>query len=103
MLNVDAPGLVDRHDLGQVTVFGDEASAVADAEERAPDDASAIGYLKEQQWTNEFATAQVIEADVRSAIRVPANIEPVTGGEAIVGRQPRDAFWSTRCPQSAIA
>src|SRR5687767_3450367 len=31
-LLVDAPGLMDRHDLGAVTVFGDEAAAVADAE-----------------------------------------------------------------------
>ena len=61
-----------------------QAAAVADAEQRAPDDPSAIGYLKEQQWTNEFATRQVSDGDVRSAIRVPANIEPVTGGDAIV-------------------
>ena len=84
VLNVDAPGLVDRHDLGQITVFADQAAAVADAETRAPDDASTISYLKEQQWTNEFATHLVIDGDVRSAIRVPANVEPVTGGEAIV-------------------
>ena len=84
VLNVEAPGLVDRHDLGQVTVFPDQAAAVADAETRAPEDASTISYLKEQQWTNEFATRQVIDGDVRSAIRVPANIEPVTGGDAIV-------------------
>jgi membrane fusion protein, heavy metal efflux system len=83
-LNVDAPGLVDRHDLGEITVFGDAAGALAAAEKRAPEDASTISYLKEQQWTNEFATAQVTEGDVRSAIRVPANIEPITGGDALV-------------------
>jgi len=83
-LLVDAPGLSDRHDLGLVTVFGDEASARADAEKRAPDDPSAIAYLKEQQWTNEFGTATVREAELRTAIRAPATIEPVSGGEAIV-------------------
>jgi hypothetical protein len=30
-LIVDAPGLSDRHDLGTVTVFGDQEAAVADA------------------------------------------------------------------------
>ena len=59
-LTVDAPGLRDRHELGTVTVFADEASADADAGKRAPEDPSAIAYLKEQQWTNPFATAPAI-------------------------------------------
>ena len=84
-LVVDAPGLSDRHDLGVATVFADQAAAVADAERQGEDDPSAIAYLKEQQWTNAFATAVVREADVRASIRVPAVIQPVTGGEAIVG------------------
>jgi RND family efflux transporter MFP subunit len=82
---VDAPGLKDRHDLGTVTVFADEAAAVADAEKQQADDPSAFAYLKEQQWTNEFATAHVGEAELRTSIRVPAAIEPLTGGEAVVG------------------
>jgi RND family efflux transporter MFP subunit len=84
-LVVEAPGLADRHDLGAATVFPDEAAALADASAHADDDPSSIGYLKEQQWTNPFATALVGEADVRAAVRVPAVIQPVTGGEAIVG------------------
>jgi RND family efflux transporter MFP subunit len=84
-LIVDAPGLSDRHDLGAATVFPDAAKAAADASAHAGDDPSAIGYLKEQQWTNPFATALVGAADVRAAIRIPALIQPVTGGEAIVG------------------
>jgi len=83
-LVVDAPGLSDRHDLGIATVFADQAAAVADAERHGEDDPSAIGYLKEQQWTNPFATTLVRETDVRGSIRVPAVIQPVTGGEAIV-------------------
>ncbi|HEY3045695.1 MAG TPA: hypothetical protein VGJ39_16815, partial [Vicinamibacterales bacterium] len=97
-LMVDAPGLTDRHDLGAITVFGDEASAIADAERRPPGDASAINYLKEQQWTNEFATAKVGEADVRTAIRIPATIEPVTGGEAIVGAPAAGRYMATALP-----
>lgn len=92
-LLVSAPALTDRHDLGVVTVFGDLASAVADAEKRPEPNAAAIAYLKEQQWTNPFATTQVREGDVRTSIRVPAAIEPVTGGEAIVAA-PADGRYS---------
>ena len=98
-LIVDAPGLSDRHQLGAVTVFADEKAANADAEKRPPDDPAGIAYLKEQQWTNEFATEQVREMELRTATRVPAAIEPLTGGEAVVaapaaGRFTADALMS---------
>lgn len=98
-LMVNAPGLMDRHDLGVATVFATDAEAVADAEKRSERDASAIAYLKEQQWTNPFATIRVQQGDVRTSVRVPASIEPLTGGEAIVsapadGRYSSDAFPS---------
>src|SRR5262245_41600767 len=83
-LLVAAPGLSDRHDLGTVVIFADEPSAVADAGKRPEKDPAAIAYLKEQQWTNPFATALVNDGPVRTSIRVPAAIEPITGGEAIV-------------------
>lgn len=83
-LLVNAPGLNDRHDLGTATVFADQPAAVADAEKRPPVDPATIAYLKEQQWTNEFATERVREADLRSSVRVPAMVQPITGGEAIV-------------------
>jgi cobalt-zinc-cadmium efflux system membrane fusion protein len=93
-LVVDAPGLMDRHDLGAVTVFGDQAAAVADAERHAVDDATAITYLKEPQWTNGFGTVVVQEAEVRRAIRVPAVIEPLTGGDAIVAAPAAGRFMT---------
>jgi RND family efflux transporter MFP subunit len=83
-LVIDAPGLTDRHDLGVVTVFADERAALADVAKRPADDPAAFAYLKEQQWTNAFATSRVEEADLRTAIRVPANIEPLSGAEAVV-------------------
>ena len=83
-LVVDGPDVSDRHDLGAATVFPDEAAAIADAERRQSDDAAAISYLKEQQWTNPFAAVVVQEGEVRRSLRVPAVIEPLTGGEAIV-------------------
>ena len=84
-LIVDAPGLNLRHDLGSTTVFGDAKAAVADAEQGGAEDPTAISYLKEQQWTNEFGTVLVADAEVHRSIRVPAAIQPLTGGEAIVG------------------
>jgi cobalt-zinc-cadmium efflux system membrane fusion protein len=83
-LVLDAPGLADRHDLGTITVFPDVQAARADAEKHTTDDAAAIAYLKEQQWTNAFATARVVEAEVGASIRVPATVHPLPGGEAIV-------------------
>jgi RND family efflux transporter MFP subunit len=97
-LIVDAPGLSDRHELGAVTVFADQAAAVADAEEHAEEDSTAITYLKEPQWTNGFATALVQEADIRRAIRVPAVIEPLTGGEAVVAAPADGRFVSGSLP-----
>src|SRR5688572_13128488 len=97
-LLVDAPGLMDRHDLGAVTVFGDQAAAVADAEKKAGEDPTSITYLKEPQWMNGFGTVQVREADLRRAIRVPAVIEPLTGGEAVVAAPADGRFVSNTLP-----
>jgi cobalt-zinc-cadmium efflux system membrane fusion protein len=83
-LVLDAPGLTDRHDLGTVTVFADEKAALADAAKQPADDAAAIAYLKEQQWTNAFATVSVQDAEVRTSIRVPATVNVLPGGEAVV-------------------
>jgi cobalt-zinc-cadmium efflux system membrane fusion protein len=83
-LVIDAPGLSDRHDLGTVTVFPDEAAARAYAGKQPPADAAAIAYLKEQQWTNAFATVPVQEAELRASVRAPAMIHPLPGGEAVV-------------------
>jgi membrane fusion protein, heavy metal efflux system len=94
-LLVNAPGLSDRHDLGTTTVFPDETSAVADAEKQPERDSAAIAYLKEQQWTNPFATALVREGNVRTSLRVPAQIEPVTGGTAVVAA-PADGRYASR-------
>jgi membrane fusion protein, heavy metal efflux system len=97
-LTVTAPGLTDRHDLGVTTVFPDERSAVADAEKRPEGDATTISYLKEQQWTNPFSTATVREGEVRSSVRVPAVIAPVTGGEAIVSAPAGGRYASASLP-----
>jgi len=83
-LIVEAPDLSDRHDLGAITVFADAAAALADAEQHAQEDAAAISYLKEPQWTNGFATAVAQETEMRTSIRAPAVVHPLPGGEAVV-------------------
>ncbi|HET9359751.1 MAG TPA: efflux RND transporter periplasmic adaptor subunit, partial [Vicinamibacterales bacterium] len=83
-LVLEGAALSDRHDLGVITIFADEATARADAEKQPAEDPSAIAYLKEPQWTNPFATAVVREGEVRTSVRAPATIHPLPGGEAIV-------------------
>jgi len=94
-LLVTAPTVTDRHDLGATTVFADEASATADAAKQPEKDPAAIAYLKEQQWTNPYASALVRDGEVRTALRVPAAIEPITGGEAIVSA-PADGRYASQ-------
>jgi RND family efflux transporter MFP subunit len=98
-LVLEGAALSDRHDLGAVTVFPDEAAARADADKQPAEDPAAIAYLKEQQWTNPFATTTVQESEVRTSVRAPATINPLPGGEAIVaapasGRFQADALLS---------
>jgi len=97
-LIVDVPGLSDRHDLGTITVFADELAAIADAEKQGSGDSAAIAYLKEQQWTNAFATAPVQESEVRASVRAPATIHPLPGGEAIVAAPAAGRFGAEALP-----
>lgn len=97
-LLLDAPGLADRHELGMITVFADEKAALAEAAKQPPDDPAAIAYLKEQQWTNAFATAPVQETEVRTSIRVPATVDALPGGEAIVSAPAPGRFLAGTLP-----
>jgi cobalt-zinc-cadmium efflux system membrane fusion protein len=97
-LVLESPTVSDRHDLGEITVFADEASAIADAQQRPAPDAAAIAYLKEQQWTNEFATAPVQEAELRLALRAPATVDALPGGEAIVSAPAAGRFLAKTLP-----
>lgn len=82
VLIVNAPGLSDRHELGTITVYPDEAAArkAAGTEAGAP----TISYLKEQQWTNEFATTVVQPRTLRVSVSAASTIAPIVGGEAVV-------------------
>lgn len=97
-LIVEAPDLSDRHDLGMVTVYAAQDQAIAAAEQSAAEDVTAIRYLKEPQWTNGFATVVVREVELRRGVRVPAVIEPLTGGEAIVSAPAAGRFMAAALP-----
>jgi len=97
-LVLDAPGLTDRHDLGTITVFAEDKAARDEAARQPAADAAAIAYLKEQQWTNEFATAPAQDTQVRTSLRVPATIDPLPGGEAIVSAPAPGRFLADTLP-----
>jgi len=80
-IRLESPTLQDVHEVGAVEVFSDPQEAARSVEGEAIE---AIGFLKEQQWTLDFATAVVSEHSLRESIRVPAEVRPKTGGEAEV-------------------
>jgi RND family efflux transporter MFP subunit len=95
-LVIETPDLTDRHDLGAITVFANQSDAFADAENQSAEDPAAISYLKEPQWTIGFGTVVVQESELRQRLRVPALIEPLTGGEAVVSAPAGGRFTATR-------
>ncbi len=81
-LVLDAPGLVDRHELGEVTVL-DASDVVAPAATQDPANV-AIPFLKEQQWALDFATASAERRQIGESLDLPAEVEPRTGGQVDV-------------------
>ena len=80
IVTVEAPDVKDSHDAGPVTVYANEKEAVSVQSEEPQEET--LSFLKEQQWSLDFATAVVAEKPIRESIRVPAEIQPRTGGEA---------------------
>lgn len=82
-LLLDAAAVRDRHDLGEVTVLtaAQAASLPAAAEE---EDDGTVPFLKEQQWSLDFATAAARGQSMAASLDVPAEIRPRTGGRAEV-------------------
>ena len=79
---LDAPGLADRHDLGAVTVLTPAAAEALHVHEEEED--GSIAFLKEQQWTLDFATVPAGERRIAESLVIAAGIEPRTGGRADV-------------------
>ncbi len=83
-LTLESPGLTTTHDLGIYRVYPDQASAVADRppKQEARDE---IGFLKEQQWKVDFATAEVRRRPLHASVRATGMIKARKDGEAVVG------------------
>jgi cobalt-zinc-cadmium efflux system membrane fusion protein len=82
VVEVHAASITDELRVGAVTVHTDQAAAIA----AMPGDEGegATAFLKEQQWTLEFATARVEGKPHREVLTVPATIEPRAGGSVDV-------------------
>lgn len=74
--------LSDDHRAGIVTVYPTVEAAVAAVP--ADDAEGAVSFLKEQQWTLDFATTAVDNRPRRGVFTVPATIEPRAGGRVEV-------------------
>ena len=81
-LLLDAAAVQDRHDLGEVRVLtAAEAAALPPA---AEEEDGSVPFLKEQQWSLDFATAAARRRSMADSLDIPAEIQPRTGGEAEV-------------------
>ena len=78
-VELSSPDMHDFHSVGSVTVHADAREA---ATVPAKEKSESISFLKEQQWSMEFATGLVSERALRQSLRVPGEVRPRTSGEA---------------------
>jgi len=74
---------VDRHELGDVTVYSTTEQAIA-AQEEEPESEPTISFLKEQQWVTDFLVEQAQQRSLHQTVRIPAEVRPRAGGEASI-------------------
>ncbi|MBI4904855.1 MAG: efflux RND transporter periplasmic adaptor subunit [Acidobacteria bacterium] len=74
-------GITDVHDLGEIASSPTKAAAT---HEHGAATQETIAFLKEQQWTLDFGTAIVEDRQIKSGLRVPAEVIPRSGGQAEV-------------------
>lgn len=82
-LVISAPDLQARHDLGEVLVHAD-AGAARKAGPAPGAVEGEIVFLKEQQWTTEFAVEAVQPRALRESVSAPATIRPAADRAAEV-------------------
>lgn len=82
-LVLDAPGLQSRHDLGEVVVHADAAAALQAGPAPGVVEGE-IGFLKELQWTTDFAVESVQPRAMRESVSAPATIRASGDGAADV-------------------
>lgn len=82
-VELNAGGLKSRHDLGDVMVYPDAAASLKAGPAPGMQEGE-IGYLKEQQWPNDFALEQVQPRQLRDSVVAPATIRASGDGNAEV-------------------
>ena len=80
-VSLRTPQIEDVPELGEVTVY---SSATEVPAETAVPQEEGIPFLKEQQWTLDFATEIAAERSIRESLRVSGEIQPRSGGEVEV-------------------
>ena len=80
-IRVEASNPEDRHDLGVFDVAPAGATLPLDTGKGGNED---ITFLKEQQWSLDFATEVVRKRSMRDSLTVPAKIQPRSGGRIVV-------------------
>ncbi len=80
---IAASGLQAQHDLGEVNVHIDLEAALQGGPVRGSVEGE-IGYLKEQQWTTDFALEAVQPRDLQESVTAPATIRASGNGAAEV-------------------
>ena len=78
---LSSPGLESRHELGEVTVYAN-TDAARDAGPAPGAIEGEIGFLKEQQWTTEFALEAVQPRELRESVSAPATLRASADGSA---------------------
>ncbi|MSO22248.1 MAG: efflux RND transporter periplasmic adaptor subunit [Acidobacteria bacterium] len=81
VVRLNSARVADVHELGQVTVYRDAAQAASTPEQP---EGEGISFLKEQQWTMDFATEAVKERVLRESTTAPGEVRPRPGGEVEV-------------------
>ena len=72
----------DSHDLGTVPVYSDHAGAAKHPVAKLQEET--IAFLKEQQWSLDFATEVVAERSERASFLAPGEVQPRAGGQGEV-------------------
>jgi cobalt-zinc-cadmium efflux system membrane fusion protein len=80
-VEVHSETVEDELRVGPVTVYPDQQAALASI---GTEEEGATSFLKEQQWTLDFATVRVEATERRQVVAVPGTIEPRVGGSAEV-------------------
>ena len=79
-IRLEGDSVRDLHAVGTVSVHADASDLV----EPPREDPGGIGFLKEQQWVLDFATAPAEPREMAESLVIAAEIEPRTGGHADV-------------------